>query len=208
MHWIDPTSLPALSGEVERFIINPHGDLDGVVLAGGTLVHFAPHLSEVVATAIRPGDPITVHGVQLRGVNMVAAVSLIAKSGDVILDEGPEAHAKKLMRKHGRPKRQKLDTRGTVRLSLFDPKGRLRGALLDDGTVLRVGAKEAPRFADLLEPAAAIEVRGEGLETTHGRVIEVSEIAAAGSKLKSVKSPERDKNGKHQKEDPRAILPR
>jgi hypothetical protein len=58
-------------------------------------------------------------------------------------------------------KRQKLDTRGTVRLSLFDPKGRLRGALLDDGTVLRVDPKEAARFADLLEPAAAIEARGE-----------------------------------------------
>ena len=44
---------------------------------------------------------------------------------------------------------------------------------------------------------SAIEVRGEGLETKHGRVIEVSEIAAAGSKLKSVKTPERDKDGKH-----------
>jgi hypothetical protein len=208
MHWIDPTSLPALSGEVERFIINPRGDLDGVVLAGGGLVHFPPHLSEAVATAIRPGDPITVHGVRLRGVDMVAAVSLTAKSGEVIIDEGPEAHAKKHMRKHERPKRQKLDARGTVRLPLFGPKGELRGALLDDGTVLRVGAKEAARLSGLLKPAAAIEARGEGLETKHGRVIEVSEIAAAGSKLNSVKSPERDKDGKHQKEEPRAILPR
>jgi hypothetical protein len=203
-----PTSLPVLSGEVERFIINPHGDLDGVVLAGAGLVHFPPHLSEVVATAIRPGDPITVHGVRLRGVAMVAAVSLTAKSGEVIIDEGREAHEKTHMRKHERPKRRKVDTGGAVRLSLFDPKGRLRGALLDDGTVLRVDPKEAVRFADLLKPAAAIEVRGEGLETKHGRVIEVSEIAAAGSKLKSVKSPEHDKDGKHQNENPRAILPR
>jgi hypothetical protein len=133
MHWIDPTSLPALSGEVERFIINPHGDLDGVVLVGGGLVHFPHHLSEAVAAAIRPGDPITVHGVRLRGVDMVAAVSLTAKSGEVIL---------------------------------------------------------------------------EGLETKHGRVIEVSEIAAAGSKLKSVKTPERDKDGKHKKEGSLGTLPR
>ncbi len=40
MHWIDPTSLPTMSGEVERFIINPNGDLDGVVLAGGGLTRF------------------------------------------------------------------------------------------------------------------------------------------------------------------------
>jgi hypothetical protein len=88
---------------------------------------------------------------------------------------------------------------GAVRLPR--DKGRLRGALLDDGTVLRLGPKEAARFADLLEPAAATEVRGEGLETKLGRVIEVSEIAAAGSKLKSVKTPERDKDGKHKKEE-------
>ncbi len=67
MHWIDPTSLPALSGEVERFIINPHGDLDGLVLAGDQLVHFPPHLSEAVTAAIHPGDTIRVHGVRLRG---------------------------------------------------------------------------------------------------------------------------------------------
>jgi hypothetical protein len=150
MHWIDPTSLPSVSGEVERFIINPRGDLDGLVLAGSQLVHVPPHLSEVVTSAIGPGDTIRVHGVRPRGTDMIAAVSLTAASGQVILDEGPAAHEKRHKGNHDKPKQQKLDAQGTVHLSLFSPRGELRGALLDDGTVLRIGPKEAERVIDLL----------------------------------------------------------
>lgn len=141
MHWIDPIFLPAVVGEVERFIINPHGELDGLVLAGGHLVHFPPHLSEAVAAAIRPGDTIRVHGVRLRGADMIAAVSLTSATGEIILDEGPDARDKTPKAKHDEPARQKLDARGTVRLPLFSPKGELRGSLLDEGTVLRVNPR-------------------------------------------------------------------
>ncbi len=34
MHWIDPSCLPASRGVVKRFIPNPSGDLDGLVLIG------------------------------------------------------------------------------------------------------------------------------------------------------------------------------
>ena len=29
MHWIDPDSLPEVAGIFERFILNPHGEVDG-----------------------------------------------------------------------------------------------------------------------------------------------------------------------------------
>jgi len=35
MHWIDPDSLPELQGTVERFVLNPHGEVDGFVMLGG-----------------------------------------------------------------------------------------------------------------------------------------------------------------------------
>ena len=61
MHRIDPASLPVTTGQVERFTLNPHGELDGLVLAEGKLVHFPPHLLEAVAAAVRLGDKISVH---------------------------------------------------------------------------------------------------------------------------------------------------
>jgi hypothetical protein len=207
MHWIDPTSLPAVSGEVERFIINPRGDLDGLVLAGNRLVHVPPHLSEAVTSAIRPGDTIRVHGVRPRGADMMAAVSLTAASGQVILDGRPAAQEKGQKGVHDKPKQQKFEAQGTVHLSLFGPKGELRGALLDDGTVLRIGPKEAERVVDLLRPAAVIQARGAGIDTKHGRVIVVSEIAAAGGAFKPVKKPKPEKHAKREKEEPREAVP-
>ncbi len=29
MHWIDPDCLPEVKGTVERFLLNPHGEIDG-----------------------------------------------------------------------------------------------------------------------------------------------------------------------------------
>lgn len=45
MHWIDPESLPEISGVLDRITVNPDGEPDGFVLADGTEVH----VSRVVA---------------------------------------------------------------------------------------------------------------------------------------------------------------
>src|SRR6266699_615109 len=54
MHWIDPAQLPQTKGVVERFLLNPHGELDGLILHDGTEVHFPPHLSTAVGKALKP----------------------------------------------------------------------------------------------------------------------------------------------------------
>ena len=45
MHWIDPACLPETKGVVDRFLINPHGAADGLLLKDGKEVHFPPHMS-------------------------------------------------------------------------------------------------------------------------------------------------------------------
>src|SRR5579863_9317298 len=135
MHWIDPESLPAVSGAVERFVLNPHGEVDGFVMRGETnsdmLVHTPPHLDEQLTRHVRPGDRITVHGVRPRGADLLTAVAVTAKDGRRIIDNGPGRD-----RHERRVEREKMDIEGTVRLRLFGPKGELRGALLSDGAVV------------------------------------------------------------------------
>ena len=89
MYWVDPAHLPETKGTVERFSFNPHGDADGLLLEGGKEVHFPPHMSKLVAAALKPGDQVKVRGVHLRGLNMVAAVSLQAGDERPIVDNGP-----------------------------------------------------------------------------------------------------------------------
>ncbi|CAG9192340.1 hypothetical protein VOI32_17375 [Paraburkholderia caribensis] len=177
MHWIDPDSLPETRGTVTRFLLNPHGELDGLVLGSRQprQVHFPPHLSRQIARHVAVGDEIRVRGVKPRSADMIAAVSVTTKTGKVILDEGPHHDGEK----HQRPEveRRPMQASGEVVLPLFGPKGELRGALLDDGTSLRMPPHAAAELASYLMPKVHVQAWGHGIGTRHGRTIEVDEIA-------------------------------
>jgi hypothetical protein len=88
-----------------------------------------------------------------------------------------------------------MDAEGIVRRLLHGPKGEARGALLEDGRIIRVPAHEAERIAHLLSPGKTLAVRGEGLALTLGTVIEAREIGASTDDL----HPIRPKKPKHEK---------
>jgi hypothetical protein len=181
MHWIDPDCLPETKGNVERFLVNPDGEIDGVILIGAieaALVHVPPHLSAEIEAGIQIGDAVRVRGVRLRGTSMIVAIALIAADGRTIIDQGPAGKQDEKRRKQDhRPARPKqVEVVGKTEMSLYSPKGELRGALLEDGSIVRIRPNEARRFAEFLRPRASLAVRGEGIETPYGRVVKAREI--------------------------------
>jgi len=191
MHWIDPEFLPEIEGTLERFTLNPKGEIDGLVLTDETLVHVPPHLGHAVEELLQPGKTVRVGGVRPRGVVMVAAVWLANADGRSITDNGPDERKKDAA--SGDVKLQPAEAAGTVRLSLYAPKGELRGALLADGAIVRVRSKEAQQFESLLRPQATLAARGNGLETRFGRVVNAMEIGPDLASLTPVKGIEAKK---------------
>lgn len=187
MHWIDPASLPEIAGTVERFVLNPHGEVDGFVMKNQKqsliLVHTPPHMEADLTRHVKTGDTVGVRGVRPRGAELLAAVAVISANGQQIVDEGPDHD-----RKHSKPAPRKMEARGTVRLSLFGPKGELRGALLTDGTVIRIGPNEVEQVSDLLMPGASIAVKGDGVETRHGSVLHAKEVGGDSDNLRPIKA--------------------
>ena len=61
MHWIDHDFLPDICGTVERFIVNRHGEVDGLVLIYDPdrflFVHLPPHLGAEMTAAVRLRRP-------------------------------------------------------------------------------------------------------------------------------------------------------
>jgi len=195
MHWIDPDSLPEVSGTVERFVLNPHGEVDGFVMTregSAVLVHTPPHMEAELTAHIQKGDHVSIHGVRPRGADLLAAVAVTAKHRRRIVATGP-AHD----REHGEVDHRKMDAEGTVRLSLFGPRGELRGALLTDGTGVRIGPKEAKEVADLLAPRATLAVRGDGVETPFGRVIHAREAGKTLAALQPLRHGKPGPAGTH-----------
>lgn len=199
MHWIEPNCLPETQGTVEGFIVNRHGEIDGVLLTGprptSLLVCMPPHLADAIEARVKCGDTIRVRGVRPRLADIVAAMALITDDGAVIVDHGP-GHGDEHGPRHRDRQPKNMEAEGVVRLSLYGPKGDLRGALLENGTIIRIGPKEAALRAELLHPGASIAVCGEGLVTRHGQVIAAKELGPDRHSVKPVEAPKhrRDEN--------------
>jgi hypothetical protein len=196
MHWIDPDHLPEITGTVDQFLVNKHGEADGFLLTDGEEVHVPPHLSARLLRDVRPGSQVKVRGVRPRGVKMTAAVAIDTPKGR-ILDEGPkvrddgEAFEKA---KHG-----PMSAQGIVKRPIHGPKGETRGAVLEDGRIIRLPPHEAERFSDLLAKGARISAAGEGATTSFGTVAEAREIGASADTMKPV-GPKKPKHGPDHKE--------
>ena len=175
MHWIDPDQLPETRGTVSRFLLNSHGEPDGFILGKGKQVHFPPHLASQVTRHIAVGDKVRVRGLKPRAADVVAAVAITGPDGKMIVDNGPP-HDKP---HHNRPHAasQPIEVSGTVLLSLYGPKGELHGALLEDGTSLRMPAHAAAELQDYLQAGASVQAWGQRVRNKHGCTLDVHDIA-------------------------------
>jgi hypothetical protein len=183
----DLQQLPAIKGMVARYTLTPRGDVDGLILADRTEVHFPPHLSTQLVYAIKPGDAVTVRGLKALTVPLVAAVSITNdSSGQSVVDNGPGfGPGPRGSREAGQP----VTVQGRVQTTLHGPRGVVNGAVLDDRTILRLPPPEAERLAALLAPGQTIAAQGDGLLTPMGRVVDVQAIGPSLAQLTAVQRP-------------------
>ena len=171
----DATQLPETKGTVKQYTLTPRGEVDGLILNDGTEVKLPPHLSSQVVYAIRPGDAVTVRGLRARMLPLVDAASVTNDATGVsIIDSGPPG-----------PGRATAETVMTGRIAavLHGKRGEVNGALLDNGTILRLPPPEAERLQSFLQPGQTVTVRGANLVTPLGTVMNASAIGTSPGQL-------------------------
>jgi hypothetical protein len=199
----DPQQLPAQRGQVLQFTLTPRGVIDGLILTDGTEVKTPPHLAAVIAYCVKPGDTVTIHGLRAAALPLVQAVSITDDQiGRTVIDNGPPGPGGGLSAPPppaswtGGPSAGLnavspglTEVKGRVRMSLHGPQGDVNGALLVDGTVVRLPPQQAYRFATLLQPGETLVAEGAGIATPIGRVLEVKQIGASRQELSLVETP-------------------
>ena len=182
MHWIDPESVPALSGTIACFTRNPRGEVDGALLDDGGQVHVPPHLGAAFEKMFAPGDAIEARGVRPRGGDVFAAVSVRNAAGKRLVDDGPphpHHHGGPPKLKKKRPAVRPVELAGRVRRTLYAPKGEVSGAVLETGEQLRVDAKANAELAGYFVAGAEVRVWGEAFTRAGTTVVDVGEIGFA-----------------------------
>src|SRR5229473_6379984 len=186
--------LPQFKGTMARYTLTPRGDVDGFILTDGTEDKVPKHLSAQLVYAIKPGDAITVRGQKAYNMPLIDAVAISNDaSGLTVVDRGPDRGPRAMAWAD-----QPISAQGRIQAVLHGKRGEVNGAILDDGTTLRLPPPEAERFAALLTPGQSINAQGNGLVTPLGRIIDVQAIGQTGMQLSAVE----DKGGKKGRRSP------
>ncbi len=189
----DPAQLPETKGKVAQYTLTPRGDVDGLILEDGTEVQVSPRLSSALVYTVRPGDSVSIRGLRAKATPMVDAVTVTNDaSGAVVGGTQP----------FGRQ-----DVTGKVKATLHTPRGDIGGALLEDGTVVRLPPPEAQRLASLLAPGQTLVVRGFGVVNPLGHVVVAREIGASADKLTPIAGPRMHGWQGHDQHGPRGPRP-
>jgi hypothetical protein len=186
---INDDRLPHVTSSVERFLVNPDGNADGMILGNGVEVYFAPHLSTAVLTAIHIGDRITVYGELPMAEPMIVAAIIESANGTRIEDGG--APTRRMLGMEAdtaiKPReRSRLVVEALVRRTLHGPDGETRGVLLDDGTTVVWTFHGGEDYSEFLCPASWLAVRGTGLATEIGTAIEADEIGRSAQDMRAI----------------------
>jgi hypothetical protein len=178
----DPAQLPEIKGIVKQYTLTPRGDVDGLILTDGTEVKLPPHLTGQLVFAVKPGDSVSVRGLRARDFPLVDAASVTNfVSGIVVTDNGPPTG----------PGATASETHlsGKIVVPLHGARGEVNGALLENGTVLRMPPPEAERMQGLLQPGQTIALSGASLVTPLGAVVDVHAIGSSADQLTQLGAP-------------------
>lgn len=185
--------LPETRGAVQRFTLTPIGELDGVILADGTEVHLPPHLTTQLAGAVRVGDTVTVQGCRSSYVPLIVAASITdANTGQTVVDDGPPPPGSRPPPPPPgvpAPGAQQTTVQGKVQMPLYGPRGDVNGALLSDGTIVRIGPREAYQVSSLLNSGQILAVQGWGLTTSYGKVVDAQAVGPTAGQMVQVAPP-------------------
>ena len=173
--------IVTINGVVQRYVINPDGDVDGLLLADNSLVAFAPHLGAEVTAAVAPGDSIRVTGFALPGGTLRAQQIANAKSGRTVVDQPPPGGAPRLPKELAGVGLVKLAAAGRVLRVTTAPRGEPDGVLLADGTVIKLTPPVAVQFANLLRPGMTVAAQGYGTRNRYGQSMQATAFGTPGN---------------------------
>ncbi|MDP9901334.1 hypothetical protein [Variovorax ginsengisoli] len=182
-----PQAGTVVNGQVQRWLLNPNGDADGLLLADGTQVAFPPHLSARLSTTVKPGDTVQVSGWRAPNAPVLRAMTITA-NGQSVTDTPPAlGEAPPAPPTPGALTALVAD--GRIARLLYNDRGDVHGAVLDNGAIVRFPPHIGAQYAALLQPGAPLFARGWGTRNALGTALEATSLGQSASAANDVFAP-------------------
>lgn len=175
-----------VEGTVAQYLINPRGDVDGLLLGDNTIVHFPPHLSAQLVAAVQPQATVKVAGFSAVAGTIRATTITNMATGKSITDTPPAAGAPPPPPPSSASAQQEMNASGTIKALLRAPRGEVDGVVLNDGTIVHFGPRNGTEFASMLVVGQPFAAKGMGIANQYGRSFEANALGASADKLQTV----------------------
>ena len=174
---------PVADGIVDRYLLNPRGEVNGLLLRDGSQMHVTLRAAQDLTKAVQPGDHIRVHGRRVSDSPLVKP-DVIINVTDGRSFTVPYRLDLPMPPREERPTVTEMNAAGTIRVLLYDHlKDVVNGALLSDGTQVRLPPDVGDHFHSSLQQNMDVEVRGYGTTTPYGSALEAIAIGRKGQPL-------------------------
>jgi len=178
--------MPVLTGRVQRWLVNPNGEVDGLLLADGTQVAFPPHLSAAAQQLLKPGDGVRVAGWRTPDAPVVRASSLTATASGRSLADTPASASPPPPAPRDPGALTAMSGSGRIARLLHTGRGDVNGVILDDGLIVRFPPHVGAELASSLQPGATISAKGWGSRGAQGRAFEATAIGTTAADMREV----------------------
>ena len=178
---------PTVSGTVQQYLLTPHGEVEGLLLADGTIVRFPPHLSAALASTVKPGDAVTVAGFLVsatgQGQTVKALTITNTATGQTVADQPPASRP--LPPELRGLTLTPLTVRGTVARLVVNDHGDVEGLILSRGEQVKFRPPNGATVVILLaqQPGATVQASGYGTHNAFGTVVDADALTVGSQTI-------------------------
>ena len=175
-----------VQGTVSQYLMNPQGEVDGLVLSDGAQVHFPPHMSADLTQAVKTNDNVSAQGVHENTVHFRAFTISDTATGQSVNESRPSQFQRPVPPDLRGVNLRPLPAEGRIKVVLVAPRGETEGVVLDNGTIIRLPPDVGVQFNTLLQIGQPIAANGYGSENQFGRCLQATAMGASGQPLASI----------------------
>lgn len=180
------TAQDRVDGRLQRWLVNPNGEADGLLLDNGTQVAFPPHLSAPLTAALKPGDTLRITGWRAGGGTPVLRAVQIRTGERLVVDDSAGPAAMPPPPPRPAPALAQMEAGGRIARVLFNDRAEPHGVLLEDGTTVRFAPHVGRRVAALLQPGAPLHASGWGSRSALGAALEATRLGSTAQSMQDL----------------------
>ncbi len=178
-----PSQVPVAEGVIERYLLDPRGEVEGLLLADDSYMYVTSRAEKDLLSALRPGDRVRVYGRRTKDQGLIQAdvIKNLTKGTSFVV---PLRLDLPMPEQERRLSVTEMYANGTIRVLLYHAmRGIVQGMVLSDGTQIRLPPDTSVELRRSLHVGDSVMIRGNGTTNTFGRAIEAGAIGKESGPL-------------------------